>query len=157
MSCREFQNEIDEWAGLGEFKISSKAELHLKTCSSCANEFDALQGLQQIIRKDVLEEPNEFFWQKQRTSIMEGISRKSSFHWFPSKVVVLSFFMGVLLLGFLTYQSKWKEPNLNSETSLASLYDDEEESLEEIVEDLDLEEVQKAIQNFEDENKRRVL
>lgn len=157
MTCRQFQNEVDEWAGLGEFKLSSKTELHLKACSSCMKEFDALQDLQQILRKDIHEEPAEVFWQKQRASIMENISKKAHFNCFPSKAFVFSFFMLALLVGFLTYSSKWKNTNINSETSLASLYEDDEESLEEIVEDLDLEEVQKAIQNFEDENKRRML
>lgn len=154
MNCKEFKEEMDEWAGVGEFTPRPELEKHLAVCNLCSQELTHLKNMLHDFHLENSPEPDSFFWNKQSASIMERIQKKTFLSWFPTKSV--SFFLLLILL-LIAYETKWKTQYNSSHPPVALTLEEDEESLDDIIEDLDSEEIQEAIQSLENKNQRRVL
>lgn len=182
MNCDQLQSEMGEWIG-SEGRMPPEAQLHFQGCRDCAQAWEALQEFERIARSEALPEPEEIFWQRQRAAILEGVRKSPGRFRIPSWAWAFPLLFIALWIGFASKPPRpidggseplsWfleeedlPTPELNEEeeeiyisylSQKKNELEEEENSLEDYIDQFDSEQLQKAIQKFESENKRRVL
>lgn len=181
MNCELCQKNMEEYWGEPLVSLPAELQEHLSHCTLCLNEWQEMQALLDFMKSDVLQEPEDLFWQKQRISILQKVRQKSVFFNFPRWSLLLPVLF-ILMLVFYQFRQHstqqlsqpevaWSLEDEEIEVEVMDLDEQEEEiyvsylsqktddfeedsSVEDTIEELNLEQLQKAIQFFEQDNRR---